>query len=426
MMSPDLSRRSLLRAALASAALLGLPLPRRRAALAAAGSPHFLITCFANGGWDVTQVLDPHDPLDATDGIDVDVPGLPPSAVRTTDGFTYVSNAVTRPAVDAFFARWAGRTAIVNGIHTGSTAHEQSRRLVMTGSLDPRRADFALMAAHHNGRDLPVPHVLLSGIGYGGPFAGLSARLSGLGDALSANTITSHTNPNQTQLGVSEVGEAYVAEALEADRLLDEAGMVAGKLEAYRDASVRAGRLAQVRDALPVASRDGGAVGTSLAAAFRAGLTCSASINVKDGFDTHPDNTQQNECWNDFFTFLGPLVDALAREPGVVSPSLLDETTIVCCSEFARTRRLNATGGKDHWPGTSMLLVGKRVRGGTTVGMTDGVLLPVRTNFSTGRPDDSGLVIGVDNMVAGLLTLVGANAEDYLPGVRPFTAMIGA
>src|SRR5207253_1035921 len=63
--------------------------------------------------WVEGQVFDVHDPLDATDGIDVDVPqaisGLPPSQIATAGGITYVSNPVTRPAADAFFAAWGAR-----------------------------------------------------------------------------------------------------------------------------------------------------------------------------------------------------------------------------------------------------------------------------------------------------------------------------
>src|SRR6266849_4025262 len=76
-----------------------------------------------------------------------------------------------RRAVDMFFTNWAGRSAIVNGIDTRSTSHDQSRQLVLTGYLDPTRADFAVMAAHHNGIDLPLPHLLLSGASFAGPFA---------------------------------------------------------------------------------------------------------------------------------------------------------------------------------------------------------------------------------------------------------------
>jgi hypothetical protein len=72
-----------------------------------------------------------------------------------------------------------------------------------------------------------------------------------------------------------------------------------------------------------------------------------------------------------------------------------------------------------------MLIAGKNVKGGTTVGLTDGNQEGVKVKLSTGMPDDTGIVLDVTNMVAGLVTLMGANSGDYLPTVPPFTAMIG-
>ena len=96
------------------AALMALPWSLARRASAAV-APHFLVTFIGDGGWDVTQVFDVHDPADQTDGIDVDVPqavsGLPPSQIATVGGITYVSNPATRPAVDMFFTNWASRSA---------------------------------------------------------------------------------------------------------------------------------------------------------------------------------------------------------------------------------------------------------------------------------------------------------------------------
>src|SRR5438309_8794785 len=89
MWNEAITRRAMLRLGVSSAALLALPGRLGRVA-GAATAPHFLVTFIADGGWDVTQVFDVHDPLDATDGIDVDVPqaisGLPPSRVATAGG----------------------------------------------------------------------------------------------------------------------------------------------------------------------------------------------------------------------------------------------------------------------------------------------------------------------------------------------------
>ncbi|TMA63598.1 MAG: DUF1501 domain-containing protein [Deltaproteobacteria bacterium] len=378
--------------------------------------------------WVEGQVFDVHDPLDATDGIDVDVPqaisGLPPSQIATAGGITYVSNPVTRPAADAFFAAWGARSAVVNGINTRSTSHDQSRQLVLTGYLDPSHADFAVMAAHHSGADLPLPHLLLSGDSFAGPFAGLSGRIGGaLGSALAFNRIPSHTSPDQRQLALSSAGESSVEQALAAVQQLDGSTAIGARLDQLADASQRGDRLVRLASSLPRGDVSAAELAASLAGAFRTGLSTSVTVNPAGGFDTHTDNTQQNGSWESLFGFLNSFLVGLASEPGVASASMLDETTVVCCSEFGRSPELNGDRGKDHHPWTSMLFVGRSVRPGT-LGVTDARQEGVKVSFTTGRPDDTGQVIDVQNMVAGILTLIGANPGDYLSNVRPFTAMI--
>ncbi|HWP65544.1 MAG TPA: DUF1501 domain-containing protein [Candidatus Limnocylindria bacterium] len=420
-----MTRRTLLQLGVATAATLATPWPLRRLAMAASRPPHFLVTMVCDGGWDVTQVFDVHDPLDASDGVDVDVPtdisGLPPSQIATAGGLTYMSNPTTRPTVDFFFSKWAARSAIVNGFTTRSTSHTQSMQLTLTGYLDPTRADFAVMAAHHNGAELPLPHLLLSGESFGGAFAGFSGRLGGqMRQAFAYNRLAGR------RLAVSGVGEAYVQQALEYDRLLAEARSeaVTGRLAEYADADGRADRLAQLASSLTINGNNGTMLGASLAQAFRSGMTTSVTLSAGGGFDTHADNTQQNARFERVFSLLDGLVSQLAVEPGLAAPTLLDETTVVVCSEFARTPRLNGDNGKDHHPWNSMLLVGKNVRGGVTVGASDAKQKGVKVNLASGAPDDAGVVLDVTNVVAGVLTLVGANARDYLPSVAPFTAFI--
>ena len=424
----ELTRRSLLRLGLTSVALAAVPWSFARRAGATAASPHLIVTFFGDGGWDPTQTLENHDPADLTDGIDVDVPGQPVSALRTVGPITYVSNPTMRPDVDTFFNNWAPRSAIVNGISTRSTSHDQSRQLVLTGYLDPSRADFAVMAAHTNGGDLPLPHLLLSGPSFGGPFAGLSGRVGGqLGNALAYTRIPSHTDPaNQNQLAVSALGEAQIQRALEFQRLLDEDAQsaVAGRYANFADAQQRGDKLARLAQSLPQNSNNGAQLAASIGQAFRQGLSTSVTINNVGGFDTHSDNTQQNGSWTDVFQFLDAFVTGLAQQSGLATASLLDETTIIYCSEFGRTPQLNDQQGKDHHPWTSMLVVGKNVHPGV-YGATDATQEGVKTNMATGMPDDTGQVIDVTNMVAGLLVLAGADPKNYLPaGVKPFAAIV--
>jgi uncharacterized protein (DUF1501 family) len=332
-----------------------------------------------------------------------------------------MGNATTRPTVDLFFSKWAARSAIVNGFTTRSTSHTQSMQLTLTGYLDPTRADFAVMAAHHNGETLPLPHLLLSGESFGGNFAGLSGRLGGqMRQAFAYNQLETG------QLGTSGLSEAYIQQALEYDRALAEAHSeaITGKIAAYADANGRADRLARLASSLNINSGDGTQLGTSLAQAFRSGMTTSITTSAGGGFDTHSDNTQQNNRFENTFSFLDGVVSQLAIEPGVAGASMLDETTIVLCSEFSRTPLLNGDVGKDHHPWNSMLLVGKNVRGGSAVGMSDSEQNGVKVNLSTGLPDDTGVVLDVTNVVAGLVTLMGGNASEYLPTIQPFTAFV--
>jgi len=426
-----MTRRGVIQLGLSTAALLVAP-PMRWLAQADPNNPRFLVMLFADGGWDPTQTLDVHDPLDMTDGIDVDVDpavtGLPLSTIATAGGITYISNPnpdpnTGRPAVDTYFQKWGPKTCIVNGIGTRSTSHDQSRQLVMTGSLDPTRADFAVMAAAANGADMPLPHLLLSGDSFAGGFAGLSGRLGGQMSAAIAYNRVGDTGG----LAVSALGEAYVQQALERERLLAEhapPSAISGKLEAYRDANARADKLAHLAGSLTLNQGTGQQLATALGNAFKSGLTTSVTVNPFGGFDTHSNNQDQNQRWQDVFDYLDGLVTGLSTQPGLLAASLLDETTVVVCSEFGRTPELNGDNGKDHHPWTSMILVGRNVHGGTTVGKTDGNQEGVKTNFATGQPDDTGLVIDVTNMVAGIVTLMGANSADYIPSVKPFTAMI--
>ena len=51
---------------------------------------------------------------------------------------------------------------------------------------------------------------------------------------------------------------------------------------------------------------------------------------------------------------------------------LLETTTVIAWGEFGRTPKINAKGGRDHWPGTqSVLLAGGGIQGGRVIGETD-------------------------------------------------------
>ena len=51
---------------------------------------------------------------------------------------------------------------------------------------------------------------------------------------------------------------------------------------------------------------------------------------------------------------------------------MLDETLVIAMGEFGRTPKLNARGGRDHWPRVfSVAMAGGGVRGGQVIGRSD-------------------------------------------------------
>jgi uncharacterized protein (DUF1501 family) len=73
-----------------------------------------------------------------------------------------------------------------------------------------------------------------------------------------------------------------------------------------------------------------------------------------------------NELLPNFDRAFSALIDDLD------SRGLLDSTLVVATGEFGRTPKLNAVGGRDHWPDVwSLALAGGGTRGGQVIGASD-------------------------------------------------------
>ena len=90
---------------------------------------------------------------------------------------------------------------------------------------------------------------------------------------------------------------------------------------------------------------------------------------------------------------------------------LLDSTLVVMMGEFGRTPKLNAAGGRDHWPRAGFVcLAGGGVRGGQVIGATD-----AHGEVPADRP------ISPPDLAFTLLKLLGVDPTRELrrPGGRP-------
>ena len=94
-----------------------------------------------------------------------------------------------------------------------------------------------------------------------------------------------------------------------------------------------------------------------------------------------PDEPMDKPCWDSHVDETNRLKDVLvpptdaalsALLDDLSERGLLDETLVVCMSEFGRTPKLNVVAGRDHWGSVfSIALAGGGVRGGTVYGASD-------------------------------------------------------
>jgi len=141
-------------------------------------------------------------------------------------------------------------------------------------------------------------------------------------------------------------------------------------------------------------------------------------ITVNDeGWDTH-DNagkrlagtfTQGRQIYAGKLPDLDRAVSALLED--LEARGLLESTLVIVMGEFGRTPKLNAIGGRDHWPrASSVLMAGGGAKRGMAVGETD----------ATGElPADRA--VGPEDILRTVYHLLGIDAdrEYQTPGGRP-------
>ena len=94
-----------------------------------------------------------------------------------------------------------------------------------------------------------------------------------------------------------------------------------------------------------------------------------------------PDEPSDKPCWDSHAdetnrlkqVLVPPTDDAVsALLDDLNDRGILDETLVVCMSEFGRTPKINANGGRDHWGSVfSIALAGGGIQGGTVYGSSD-------------------------------------------------------
>ena len=147
--------------------------------------------------------------------------------------------------------------------------------------------------------------------------------------------------------------------------------------------------------------------------AIRRNLVRCVSFSL-GGLDTHAANYRQHahtlqELFGTIATMLR-LLDATPH-PTLRGVKASERTHILVLSDFCRTPQINLSGGRDHYPNNSALVISPRFKGGRSYGKTDlEQLLPAEAGvFSDGKRS-----LSPSDVLATFLGAVAIDPRRYL------------
>lgn len=408
-----LTRRRLVGSLAASTALLAAA-PTVLASRGA-GRCRFLFVS-AEGGWDPLCVF---APMFAAPDIDME-----PQAEPWTIGGLSLVDHPARPRTRAFFEQHHRDVALLNGVSTRSVNHETCQVVALTGSTSRDRADWATLLGHAEREATSLPHLVVSGPAFAGPHSVFVSHARGLLQPTIDGTIL--------QIGDSPLPPPSGPASRIVDHFLERRGLAraqgaedARALVDYREALTRARSLSDASLELRLVSGDDFASRLQTAvSALAAGVCRCASVGTEFVWDTHTDNSLQSGLFESFFEDLARVLATLATTPGPEGDPLSQDTVVVITSEMARTPAFNGTGGRDHWPFTSMMLLGPGIVGDRAYGGYSSLYTGVGVDAG-GDLDPSQPGVPAEALGASLLMLGGLDPAEHLrAGVGPIPGLL--
>lgn len=409
-----------------------------RLARAAHGSGRYVVFCYFEGGWDHLLGLDPRDPAIFHDGVTGET-GIEPAYDRLPADFPH--DVVTAgpftfgPAIGEL-AELTDHFSIVRGINMATLTHEVGRRYFLTGQPTSgnlaRGSSVSSLVCEHLGDDRPVPHLALNVESYAEPSVAAYAAAMPIAAVGHLRFIL------QEDLGIATLIRPGVRDALAAywdqEPGCDDGGVAGSQLAAiYRSNRARADQLvksglhnqfafdepglADVRAHYGFApgEQEGSFGRAALASqAIKTGLSRVVSVALTGGLDTHDGSWAgtHSVALRSGFDALARLLTDLDTSEAPEGGSLLSRTTVFVFSEFGRTARLNARGGRDHMLTNCALMAGAGIVPGQIIGSSsDNGMGPNLVDLATGMSDEEGVSLKPEHVMTTLLHGVGADAK---------------
>lgn len=411
-----INRRHFMGTLATATAALGLP---AMSFAQSAGNDRKFIFVFADGGWDPLCVFAPKF---GARHIDME----PDATAYTLAGHTLVDHP-QRPNVRRFFERYGRDVAIINGLSTRSVSHEVCAAVATTGGTSAQTPDWASLVAQGGASDYSVPSLVLGGPSFPGNLESLVSRAGANGQ------LEMLLQSGLSDLTDGEAESELTGFAARLDRFVGgRASRYSGgrrnrraRLARDLEASVRrVTELKAVNGDLSFEADVGADQVNAAVAALSLGLSRSVSVVDASEWDSHEDNTDQIAAFDGLFASLSNLMRQLAETPAQSGRPLIEETTVVVYSEMGRTPLYNGTGGRDHWPYTSVMMMGAGIKGGHTLGAFDDAFTGVGFDPVTGAPNPMELGVPSKDLGATLVHMAGLNAGTQVPGGRIIRAVL--
>ncbi|MBX2994514.1 MAG: DUF1501 domain-containing protein [Bdellovibrionaceae bacterium] len=306
------------------------------AARAQGEAPWFFVQIAITGGWDITLGADPW--LTALpDQRDMYIEYNPSDIAR-------IGNIAFGPSMLPI-KNYASRLCVVNGVFLSPSdnGHGAAERYMQSGSTNQSWGDFGVEVLET--RPAELMGVATNSSVYLGVRGQLVTQLGNVPSFMNGSSAPFQSSQNDRNL-ISRI----------------EAGL-AGSAQ----------KLKTLKDIVEMFKQQGSNVGDlhHLAGLFGAGLSQIGVLSFNENLDTHAAHpgthlAQQTKAWEK----VAEVFDLFSKvEVNGSGQSLLDRTTFMITSEFSRTAALNTSNGKDHNPLTnSVVLLGPRIKGGTTIG----------------------------------------------------------
>jgi hypothetical protein len=351
------------------------------------GEAPLFVSIQATGGWEPTLLCDPKGTTNNSYGT---------GDIMTAGNIAY---APLGALADTFFQTHYDRMCVFNGVDVQSNNHDAGQRNMSSGRLGDGFPNVAALYAGYAGPERPMSFLTFGGYEETG---GLVAPTRSVDrERLAGIAYPSAVDPTQgggERFHHSQVeGVINLTRRARSESMREAAWLPKHRhsLDTLMTSRLGSDQLRRLEELLPAAGGDSMQSRAQLIiSAYRAGIGLSGNL-TSGGFDTHGDHdATHSAAMRDLLTLVNTVWEEADRQ------GVADKVVMLISSDFGRTPTYNGSNGKDHWPISSMILVGADVPGNRVVGSTDEMHVPIPLDPDTlaeaSNPDDGVRIMPQD------------------------------